>query len=365
MRTVLLAAVLALSIPAAPARAQYTWSNSYASHIRFTHAAPTPDGGLVALAERAFQSKALVRIGADGSLTWTTMLSPGETSRDYIGVAAAGDGFVVACEDERVDGNPSADVCAAWYDAAGTFVRERRYPRAGYQSPTAIMPLPDGGLVIAGVSTAELMPVDEHRAFVMRLAASGDTLWTRTGEARRTFARSVAALPDGTIAVAGTQDAGETTGDRLAIATWGGDGTPGWSNTFNSATLQLTGEALVARDGVLHTCGVATRDGVGHAILLAFSATGELVWNNTIAQGDEGSWCHALVSTPTGFAAGGGFKRDGSPAHYLALTDAEGNSLNATGGTAGSITALVPTPGGFAAVGTMDGKGWAALRAAK
>ncbi|MDI1448635.1 hypothetical protein [Polyangium sp. 6x1] len=121
-------------------------------------------------------------------------------------------GFQIELDDVSLLSDGRDDAFAVKLDPAGKVVWARSFGGAGHQRAVAIAALPDGGAIVAGMSSDELRlgtgePEDTGFGlpFLVRLGADGALLWSRVlhSEPGFTFVHDVAAQGD-VIAVVGT-----------------------------------------------------------------------------------------------------------------------------------------------------------------
>jgi hypothetical protein len=276
----------------------------------------------------------LARYAANGSLMWARRAS-GPGNQEGLGIAASADGAItitgwfdgtfVFGEGESTSVALFAagtDLFVARYASNGSFVWARRAGKAGgYCYGIDVAAFPDGSCAVAGhfgdagvqfgagePNATTLSDAGEGDACLARYDAAGHLVWARAfGGTSWDSAQGIAALPDGSMVVAGifgptcTFGAGEAAETTLTaasaqdfwIARYGADGSLSWvsqaSNTLNWA--QGT-DVCVLPDGSYAACGVwnvggdlelgagqprATRlDGVGQndAFVARFNADG-------------------------------------------------------------------------------------------
>jgi len=183
--------------------------------------APTGDGGFLAAGVDDHDSAGaedgwLVRFDAEGEVRWQATAG-GERADYLVAVQPLPDGGAVAVgrsasgEGARED----FDLWVVWVDAEGTVTLERRMGGDGYDAGTAVALAAEGRLLVAGVHSATEGQAED--GWLLKLDASnGSKVWERTfgGDASDRLA-AVAALEDGSIAVAGQTASGDAVGDDL------------------------------------------------------------------------------------------------------------------------------------------------------
>ncbi len=157
---------------------------------------------------------------------------------------------------------------AAWLirlDKNGKKIWDRKYYGAKYGRPYAVLAMPDGGAVVAGL-TFQKDSSKFYEGWVFRVDKTGKQVWERIiGSKGKDWFRSVAALPNGDIVVVGAQQyhvvkAAMTVGGsskHVTQAAWvvrlKPDGKTVWDKTFfnsenvaRSVAVQKNGHIAVA-----------------------------------------------------------------------------------------------------------------------
>jgi len=229
-----------------------------------TAVAATSDGGVVIAGTDMGDDAVIAKLGSDGSVLWTKVLGSlggGDLASGWLNsVAVAHDGSIIVAGSTGVNSGIFA----------GSNVNE------------------NGG-----------------DAFVAKLSSAGDVTWVKTfgGNDDDEFT-SVAAAPDGSIAVAG--DTSSTDGDFPAnpgdavVAKINSDGSLAWAHTygmggddrFESVAVNSSGEFLVAG-------GTWTTDGADQAVVAKYDQIGNQSWVKTYG-GAGGDWFEGLALAPNG-----------------------------------------------------------------
>jgi hypothetical protein len=173
-------------LAATPASAQLDtlWTRTFggAENDGFRDVVPAPDGGLVAAGYTWSSGNGLMDVYAvktddAGDLVWEKTY--GGTGRDYghsVCAVPAG-GFAIAGYTTS-QGAGKEDVYVLRIDASGDTVWTRTYGGPELDAGMAICATSDGGLVVTG--RTESFGADYIDLWALKLDAAGDTLWTRT-----------------------------------------------------------------------------------------------------------------------------------------------------------------------------------------
>jgi hypothetical protein len=166
----------------------------------------------------------LARFASDGGLVWAKRAGGAGADR-ALAAAVLSDGAVVLAGDFTLNATFGAgetgvvaliaagfaDIWTARFSADGTLAWARRAGGPGYDTAAAIAALPDGSIAIAGSFATQadfggvsIAAAGQDDAFLARLGGDGSFSWTRAaGGAGFDAANSLALLSDGTLAMAG------------------------------------------------------------------------------------------------------------------------------------------------------------------
>jgi len=156
-----------------------------------------------------------VKVDAAGDTVWTRAL--GGSGRDYgYGLCEApGGGYALAGYTTSA-GAGAEDVYVIRLDAGGNPVWARTYGGTGSDEGRAICQSGDGGFVVAGRTAS--YGSGESDSYVLKLAANGDTVWTRVyGGAEYDWSEGVSETADGCYCVCGTTGSNSPSRDICLI----------------------------------------------------------------------------------------------------------------------------------------------------
>lgn len=174
-------------------------------------------------------------------------------------------------------------------------------------TPTAIVPTSDGGMLIAGYSnsTSSGDKTEPSRGgvdiWLVRVDANGQKVWDKTlGGSGDDYATQLAPLTDGSFVVAGYSDSGSS-GDKTEASRGGTDywvlkinsaGQKLWDKTYGGASSDEAADIVVTADGGFFLAGSSTsgsggdktekNDGERDYWLLKLDNNGQKVWDKTI-----------------------------------------------------------------------------------
>jgi len=306
---------------------QLLWGRSYpVEHAQYTSVIPVVQGdGGYALTTIYGDSMALLRIDTDGDLIWSRSLNGGtlgdgfSTGAGYLIEAAAG-GFVVV--GNRFTPANHTDAYVVRIAANGSLLWTRTIGTvAGFDGASSVAQMDDGGFVIAGSGG-----YPGGSALLFRMDATGDTLWTRTYSALS--AKCVRRTTDGGLIIAGE------TGTSAYLMKTDEDGTVIWSHNYSGPSSSTVKGRVVSNtiDGGYILSGEFRESGVGNdwdAFLIRTNANGDTLWTRTYG-GSNRELNHSVVEAPDGgflfFGDTQSFLNSGGwNSGFLVKTDVSGN----------------------------------------
>lgn len=214
--------------------------------------------------------------------SWAVTLA-GPTTDDALALALSPEGGAVVAGTTYADGAASAWI--GKLDPAGEVAWQRTYGGAGEERANAIRAVAAGGYVVAGTSSSS--GAGQADAWVARLDEAGELLWQRTwGGAGADWANAVLPLADGGFLVAGyTESFGAGGRDAWALRLDEG-GTALWQRALGGPAMDSF-NAVEAVSGGFVLCGFSksygesAADEIPDVWLVKLSADGEVVWQQT------------------------------------------------------------------------------------
>lgn len=237
--TLLIAALVITFAGVASAELDTVWVETYGGTFSdgFRQAIPTSDGGFVA-AGYTYSFGAgdvdvfVVKTDADGDTLWMRAYGGPSLDSGY-GLCETADSAYIVAGYTMSFGAGEEDVYLLKIDAAGDTVWARTYGGAGLDEAKSVCVTEDGYIVVAGQT--ETFGAGESDVYVLKIDASGDTVWTRSfGGAVADWGESVRELADGSYGVSGTTGSFNTTRDAYLLKV-GRDGTLLWSFNYGSS----------------------------------------------------------------------------------------------------------------------------------
>ncbi len=249
----------------------------------------------------------IVALDEDGVVRWEVVHGARWVERAHAVTVVDGQVVVVGLTSSKGAGRTDGAVIVT--DDKGAVTSDWSMGTAGNDSLSAVAPVADGGLVMAGFSPQPGHPTWRSDAWVVRLDALKQVVWERRfGNKTRDRANDVVALPDGSVVVAGVLGKGDTHDKEGWLARIAPDGKTMHELRLGEAgvlevpdiTLSATGDLLVVGDA---------KDKGGHTdtFLARVKPTLTQAWTHMV--GDVGhEMPHAIGETSTGAVVVGGWR---------------------------------------------------------
>jgi hypothetical protein len=223
---------------------------------------------------------------------------------------------------------------------------EKTYDGPGYERGGTIYPAPDGGLMIAGVTTSS--GAGDMDAYLIKVDQEGNELWSQTFGGPLDEMATAWQLPDGGYIVGGNiVDPNDIVVDDPGAAGYGGfagrsniylsrtdsQGNELWTRTFGGENNIMASSALPTDDGgfVILATIMYYPEGGDDIYLLKVDENGDEVWSYTWDQ-DSTSAYEVVETADGGYLISGSYATSDDPAHpgadYLFIkVDSEGHEL--------------------------------------
>jgi len=295
------------------------WTRVYGSPAdeTFFSVEPTADGGCVVAGSTFRTGQAditITKLDSRGDSVWARTY--GGWSDDVAdGIAPAGDsGFIIAGTTYSYGaGRPNAYIIRT--DARGDTLWTRVIGGAGDEGAYSVAATADSGFVVCGWTTS--FGAGAFDAYVIRLDARGDTLWTRAyGGPANEFSYCVQAMPDGGCVVAGSTESFGAGGSDFYLVRTDAAGDTLWTRNYGRDTADRGTAVNLAPGGGFIITGGTMSAGAGDwdAWLIRADSCGETLWTRTLGgAGGDGFSCvltaadrgFVLAGMTTSFGAGG------------------------------------------------------------
>jgi len=266
----------------------------------------------------------VARLDGDGETLHTRMYGGSLNDANPVFIPTADSGcFALASYQKGL--NSDKDFWLMRLDASGDTVWVRQYGWDGTDEPKCMAAATDGGLVLAGYTRAAGQPMGD--VWLLKTNAAGDTQWTRKYGAPDAFEQGMGVTPteDGGYLIHGVRSTTsaidwytvktDATGDTLWAKVWGGA-----QYDWGGAAIQVPGGGYVLA-GFVNSNYVST----GDLCLFAVSTAGDSTWCRTYGgAGMEVGWA-AVRADDGGYVVAGMTSTYGVGIDaYLVKTDANG-----------------------------------------
>jgi hypothetical protein len=303
----------------------------------------------------------LVRTDARGETLWTCAC--GGTTGDYFyGVEnATGGGFLVVGNTGSF-GAGGTDVWLVRTDFHGDSLWTKTYGGTGWDGATSLRPTADSGYVIAGHTSS--LGAGEYDGWLLKVDASGETLWTKTyGGTGTDRTYSVAVTSDGGFILTGFYDLSGPLGGDLWLVRTDSMGDTVWTRTLPAPGHDAGYWVEETEDGGYIVVGATSSFGAGNydLWLLRFDARGDTLWTKTYGGSDWDEGKSVKQGADGGFVVAGHMQppRPDRGKAWLLRTDTEGETLwtRAYGGqsTSWAESMVLTSDGSFAMAGMTQG----------
>lgn len=222
---------------------------------------------------------------------------------------------------------------------------------------------PTGGYIAVGY-TSSFSPSDSD-AYVVRMNALGDTLWTRRingPNSRKDLLYKVINTTDGNYAMCGYSTSFGSGSEDAYFLKMNDAGTILWSKTWGGSGRERAQEIIQTSDNGYMICGYIFSSTIFDAFLLKLNANGDTMWSRRYGGSNTFEDFNSVKQLTDGGYIAGGQGQNGSNGldMYLVRTNAAGDTTwTRRFGTLGTdnIEFVLPVADGFLLTGGTDGAG--------
>jgi DNA replication initiation complex subunit (GINS family) len=241
----------------------------------------------------------VAKLDAHGNLQWTKTIGEKERDRGNSLIQTSDGGYAIAGLTQSF-GAGEADIYVIKLDANGNLQWTKTIGGLGYDGGTSLIQTPDGGYVIAGVTSS--FGAGEGDIYVVKLDANGNLQWTKTiGGPELDAGFSLIQTSDSGYAIAGhTKSFGAGEGD-IYVVKLDANGNLQWTKTIGGPGEEMGLSLIQTSDGGYAITGFTQSFGAGEldVYLVKLDANGNLQWTKTIGgPGDEAGY--SLIQTADG-----------------------------------------------------------------
>jgi hypothetical protein len=281
------------------------WTRTYdtGANEKATYVQQTADTGYVIAAQTnatgaGGQDLWLIKTDSLGDTLWTRVLGgPGQDWPTYV-VQTFDGGYILA---GRIE-SPIPRYIDVWLvktDVSGDTVWTRSYGGEGVDWGVSVEQTADSGYVVGAWSSSFAGPPNYLAdAWILKIDAEGDTLWTRTyGGSGSDQACRVQQTADGGYIIVGVSDSYGAGGFDAWLIKTTALGDTLWTRTYGGTGTDVGGFGQQAADGGYFFAGYTDSRGAGgHDMLLVKTdAEGHTQWLSALSDGPDAPVCDTLV----------------------------------------------------------------------
>jgi hypothetical protein len=269
----------------------------------------------------------LVKTNASGDTLWSRTYGGPSTEGGYSVQQTTDGGYIIAGNTDSY-GTGGDNVYLIKTNAQGDTLWTRTYGGEDQDEAYSVAQTSDGGYIIAGKTHS--FGAGGEDVYLLRIDASGDTLWTRTfgHSGSDDVGSSVQQTTDGGFIIAGYRSAYDPVFVDVYVIRTDASGDTLWTRMYGGAdwdfdrgdAVQQTADGGYIIAGTTHSFGAGGDD----VYLLKTDASGDTLWTRTFG-GPDRDWGASVQQTSdggyivTGYTSDAGWNRD----VYLVKTNAD------------------------------------------
>jgi hypothetical protein len=266
----------------------------------------------------------VIRTNGSGDTLWTRAFGGSGIDCGNSVVPVADGGCLVAAWTMSFGSGPS-DMYVIRLDPAGETLWTRVYGGSQYDYAHPACQCRDGSFIIAGWTNS--FGAGSYDMYVVKVNPSGDTVWTRTyGGTQEDYALGVAATADSGCVIAGFSSSFGVGGYDVYLVRIDASGDTLWTRTYGSSSSDWGYSIAPTTDGGY--ISAAGRAGSSQAWLLKTDAFGDTSWTRTFGGSGQEEGLAVAQTTDGGYVMSG-FTTSlgaGGQDYYLVKTDPEGST---------------------------------------
>jgi len=291
------------------------------------------DGGYIVAGETysfgAGGSDAYVlKLDASGNVTWQKTF--GGSGKDYAySIQQVSDGGYIVAGTTASSGAGYDDAYVLKLDASGNVIWTKTFGGSDYDRASSIQQVSDGGYIVAGETYS--FGAGCRDIYVLKLDATGNVIWQKTfGGSYDDLAFSIQQVSDGGYIVAGeTYSFGAGSWDAYVLKL-DASGNVTWTKTFGGSSSDSVYSIQQVSDGGYIIAGITESSGAGSydVYVLKLDASGNATWTKTFG-GSANDYARSIQQVPDGgyIVAGETYSFGaGSYDVYVLKLDASGNA---------------------------------------
>jgi len=320
------------------ADSQITWEKLFSkkSTDAFRCVIEVPTGGYLIAGYTADSTVSdtdafVVRMRTAGDTIWKKRINGPNNGKEVLyKVINTSDGGFAFCGYSTNNGAGNDDAYFLKMDSVGNIEWLNYWGGAGKDRAQDIIQTPDGGYAITGYSTTS--PALYYDAFILKLNATGDTLWSKFyGGGGFEDANAIVLMPDNGFIIGG-QGTNGANGLDMFLTRTNETGDTLWTKKFGSLATDNIENILRLSDGSFILTG-GTDDPVGFGgndgILVKVDSSGNTLWSKIYGGNSQDDFHQVYRTTDNGYILSGTSRSSGllEPNMWLVKTDENGDSL--------------------------------------
>jgi hypothetical protein len=218
----------------------------------------------------------LIKTDGEGERVWSTTFGGLNDDRCWASLVAPDEGYLLV--GETVNPGGEEDCYLVKTDAFGNMLWVKSYGGTRGDRCFALAPAPDGGYLLVGQTYSE--GAGDRDAYVVKVDSRGAEEWTRTfGGTLSDVAHGIVTLSDGNFLVTGYTTSFASKPDDPYLIKLSASGDTLWTRVLSLEGHNRTISADERTDGGFCLTGFSTFDstGVGHAVIIQTDELGRLV----------------------------------------------------------------------------------------
>jgi hypothetical protein len=308
------------------------WRNQYGTSANdgFYAIQNTTDGGYIAAgftnnSTNVSSNTLIVKTDNKGTLVWKASFG-GQNSAQALGIVSSGDEGFVSCGFVQTTTSDPRDMYFVKVNSKGEKVWEKTYGTKsasdGNDVAYSIIRDNDGGFLVTGTTNGKMNCCG--KACLMKLSASGDSLWTKTYSGETGY--SVAKVASGGFIIGGTSL--NVNDDNLYLLRVDNSGNKLWEKNYGGDKMDYGTSVVACSDGGFALTGLTGSTGAGnHDIyLVRTNSTGDQTWAKAFGGSNVDQGYGLIQHADGGFSITGSMNSGGSFV-FLDKTDASGTEL--------------------------------------
>jgi len=234
---------------------------------------------------------------ATSQITFQKTYGDSNNDEGYM-VRQTSDGGYIILSTTYSFGHTSGDIYLIKTDAWGNTQWKKTYGGSGTEYGNSIQQTTDGGYIVTGFTDS--YGINNGAVYLIKTAANGDTLWTRTYGAPRGEGKSVQQTSDGGYIIAGG-NAGWPLDIYVVKTTASGDTL--WTKTYGGTDTEYCNSVQQTTDGGYIIGGVSNSFGSGNfqMYLVRTDANGDTLWSKSYVNAFSNDYAYARQTSDGGF----------------------------------------------------------------